>query len=184
MTSEAELVGHRGRGEADAFDVLVERYGQTLFRYAYTLTQNADDAQDITQETFMTAWAKRRDVRIVDGSVLPWLLVTTKQHASNFYRKRARRGDEPLGARDAVDTSRTPFELVVDREHLEWIESTISNLSPDLRHVVVACLIEERSYQDVASELGLEVSTVTKRVSRARARLRDQRDPGAEGVRR
>lgn len=182
MTSEAELIGLRGSGESEAFGALVERHGNTVFRYAYTLTGNADDAQDVAQDAFMTAWRKRRDVRVVDGSVLPWLLVTARNHAANLARTRQRRGDVPLDSTDVVDSTRTPHELVLDREQLEWIGSTLSGLTPELRQVVVACLIDEQSYADVAADLGLEVTAVKKRVSRARAQFRAERERGEEGV--
>lgn len=183
MTSEAELIGLRGSGESDAFGVLVERHGNTVFRYAYSLTGNADDAQDIAQDVFMTAWRKRRDVRVVDGSVLPWLLVATRNHSANLGRKHRRRGETSLDAIEVVDTTRAPHDALLDREQLEWIWATISGLTPDLGAVVVACLVDEKSYTDVAADLGLEVNAVKKRVSRARARLRAEREHGQEGVR-
>lgn len=183
MTSEAELIGLRGSGESDAFGALVERHGNTLFRYAYTLTGNADDAQDVVQDVFMIAWRKRRDVRVVDGSVLPWLLVTARNHAANLARKHRRRGDVSLEAIDVVDASRAPDDVVLDREQLEWIWATLSGLTPELSAVVVACLVDEKSYADVAADLGLEVAAVKKRVSRARARFRAERERGEEGVR-
>lgn len=183
MKSEAELVGHRGDGEADAFAALVERHGDTVLRYAFTLTGNAHDAEDVTQDTFMAGWRRRRDIRLVDGSMLPWLLVTARNHASNLSRKRLRRGDQPLHGVEAVSVSPTPLAVLLDREQREWIEASIRDLTPELRTVVVSCLLNERPYQEVASELGLEVSAVTKRISRARARLRAERERGEEGVR-
>ncbi|MGC4174481.1 RNA polymerase sigma factor [Demequina sp.] len=182
MTSEADLIGHRGSGESDAFGVLVERHGNAVFRYAYTLTGNADDAQDLVQDVFMTAWRKRREVRLVDGSVLPWLLVTARNHAANLARKHLRRGDVPLDGMDVVDGARGPQDAVLDREQVEWIWAAISDLTPDLGTVVVSCLVDEKPYADVATELGLEVTAVKKRISRARARIRAQRERGEEGV--
>ena len=183
MTSEAELVGLRGSGETDAFGALVEQHGNTVFRYAYSLTGDPDDAQDVVQEVFMTAWRKRRDVRLVDGSVLPWLLTTTRNHAANLARKRRRRGDVSLDGVEVVDASREPHDLVLDREQLDWIEATLSGLAPQLSEVVVACLVNERPYAEVAAELGLEITAVKKRVSRARAKLRAERGREEQGVR-
>jgi RNA polymerase sigma factor (sigma-70 family) len=183
LRSDAELIGLRGSGESDAFGVLVERHGSTVFRYAYTLTGNADDAQDLVQDAFMTAWRRRREVRVVDGSVLPWLLVTIRNLATNLARKRHRRGDVALDGIDIVDGNVTPHDSVVAREQAEWIDAAISGLTPELREVVTACLVDERPYAAVAADLGLEVATVKKRVSRARARFRAEREPGEEGVR-
>lgn len=183
MRSDAELIGFRGSGESDAFGTLVERHGGALFRYAYALTGNADDAQDLVQDAFMTAWRRRRDVRVVDDSVLPWLLVTIKNLAANLARKRHRHGDVSLDGVEAVDSKATPHDAVVAHEQVEWIDAAISGLTPELREVVTACLIDERPYAAVASDLGLEVAAVKKRVSRARARFRAERERGEEGVR-
>jgi len=182
LESDGELIAQRGRRESDAFGVLVDRYGDALFKYAYVLTHNADDAQDLVQETFVTGWRRRRDVRIVDGSVLPWLLVTCRNHAANLDRKRRRHGDVPLDHVNAPDTAHSPLEQVLHREQADWIASALEALTPDVRRVVDACLIDGRAYRDVADEFGLEVATVAQRIHRVRARLRAQRDGREEGV--
>ncbi|MGC4174003.1 RNA polymerase sigma factor [Demequina sp.] len=182
MASDAELLAHRASGEGEAFGILADRHGPTLLRYAYAIVHDADDAQDVVQDTFVTAWRKRRHVRIVGDSALPWLLATCKNHASNLLRRRKRKATVNIGETDFVDTAPSPLEQVLSQEVVTWVSAGIAQLSPDMRTVVEACLLDDRSYQEVANDLGLQVATVSQRISRARKSMRARRDGNNQGV--
>jgi len=182
LITDAELLAHRGSGEGEAFGALADRHGAIMLRHAFAAVRDADDAQDLVQEALLTAWRKRRQVRIVDDSALPWLLVTCKNHASNLLRKRSPKATVPLGESDFVESAPTPLEQVLNQEMVDWISAGIAQLSPDMRTVVEACLLDDRTYQEVATDLGLQVTTVSQRVSRARRSMRARRDLDDEGV--
>jgi RNA polymerase sigma-70 factor (ECF subfamily) len=77
-------------GNGDAFGKLFDRYRERVFRHAYRLTADRHDAEDVLAAAFLELWRKRHRVRIVDGSVLPWLLVTASNAARNTARSTAR----------------------------------------------------------------------------------------------
>ncbi len=78
----------RSRRDQRAFAPLFDRHGDAVFRYTFTLTRNADPAQDLLQESFITAWKKLADIRLVGDSMLPWLLVACRNHNANRQRSR------------------------------------------------------------------------------------------------
>jgi DNA-directed RNA polymerase specialized sigma24 family protein len=73
-------------GEGDAFGMLYDRHRGRVFRHAYRLSGDRHDADDIMATSFLELWRRRAKVRLVEGSVLPWLLVTTTNVARNSGR--------------------------------------------------------------------------------------------------
>lgn len=73
-------------GQGEAFGALYDRHRDRVFRHAYRLSGNHHDAEDIMAASFLELWRRRKHVRVVEGSILPWLLVTT----TNMARNRAR----------------------------------------------------------------------------------------------
>ena len=109
---------------------------------------------------------RSRRIRLIDDSVLPWLLVTCRNHARNLARKRARNRPVPL-----------PDEMSVSeesgaREQLRWVMDEIQRLDPVDQRVCELCLIEGRPYKEAAAMLGTSVGAIKQRVARSRARLR------------
>ena len=72
--------------DANAFVSIFDRHRNRVYRHALRMTANAHDAEDVTAAAFLELWRRRKTVRLVDGSVLPWLLVTTTNQARNVAR--------------------------------------------------------------------------------------------------
>ena len=88
--SDGELWRRAGAGDGEAFGQVFDRHRDRVFRSAPRLTRHRHDAEDVTALVFLEAWRRRAVVRIVDGSVLPWLLVTTGHVSQNAARARRR----------------------------------------------------------------------------------------------
>jgi len=163
---DAALVDAAGSGDDRALSALYDRHSPAVARYAWALAENRHDAEELLQDTFVTLWRSARRIRLVDSSVLPWLLVTCRNHALNQRRKGSRHRSVPLpddlGAVDHSDAV----------EQLRWVMAEIGCLDPVDRQVCQLCLIEGRPYDEVAATLGTSVGAVKQRVARARARLR------------
>jgi DNA-directed RNA polymerase specialized sigma24 family protein len=76
-----------------SFEAMYDLYAPAVARFAWSVSPTSGAAQDLLQETFLTAWTKRRSVRLVDGSPLPWLLTTCHNHARNHARRERKWGD-------------------------------------------------------------------------------------------
>jgi len=180
---DVDLVQRALARDDRAFGDLFDRHSIAVYRFAYAQTHDVAFAQELVQETFVTAWRKLADIRLVDESVLPWLLVTCRFHAQNLRRKTARLQetlplDEHIANHGAEAIDR---ERLAHVEELEWVFEAINRLSETDRRVVELCLYEGRSYKEAALELGISVGSVTKRVERSRAKLRRMRDEQFEG---
>ena len=150
-----------GAFDADSFEVLYDRYAPAVARFAWSVSLSNEAAQDLLQETFLTAWDKRRQIRLVNGSVLPWLLTTCRNHARNHAR-RERKWQDLLELRE---------ESVAD---LRWALDSLAGLPPGERAVTELCVLHGLSYREAGERLGLSETTVGKRLQRARARLREE----------
>lgn len=177
---DAEVWRLAARGDHDAFAVLFERYAQRVWNYAYRLSASWPEADDLTAAAFLTLWRRRRDVRLVDGSPLPWLLTVTnhcarseRRRVARFLRAAPRLATEHAGAGTAADHADALTEDAAVRAQLERVLTAVRRLPRAERQAVELCVLGRMPTADVAELLGLAEVTVRSRLSRARARLRD-----------
>ncbi len=152
-------------GDAAAFGQLYERHAPAVLRYAWSRAGDRGAAEELLQDTFLTAWARRRSATILDESLLPWLLVICRNHVANHLRRLARRRT------DAVDPALLPAARAADQE-IAWISAELDRLSELDRRVCQLCLVDSLSYREAADELDSTPAAVGKRLQRARGRLR------------
>lgn len=173
---DADLVAGLARGDTWSFQMIFERHSGAIYRYAWGLSESRSDVDDLVQETFLVAWRRRGDFKVVSESALPWLLTTCRNVSLNLNRQRLRHQanelvEEPVGG-PAWYQRREREEALAD---LEWVLAEITAL-PDMdRRLCELCLIEGRSYDEAATFLGLSPANARKRIQRSRLRLRAAR---------
>ncbi len=171
-------------GSETSFGIIFDRYRRLVFRKAYARVQDVTDAEDIVAIVFMEAWRKRDDVRFVDGSLRPWLLVVTVNVTMN--RNRANRRYRMLIAKlpapeaEPDHSERTLARFATDQAMMALREG-LKRLSSSDQRIIELCLIEELSPSTVAAALQLPVGTVKSKLSRAKSRLRVDLEPFAPG---
>ncbi|MGQ0630078.1 MAG: RNA polymerase sigma factor [Sporichthyaceae bacterium] len=158
-------------GDGEAFAVLFDRHGGRVFRHACRMVEGRQDAEDVTAATFLELWRRRADVRIVDGSVLPWLLITAGNVARNINRARRRHGAF-LARLPRLGTFAGAAEIVLDRSVDPRLRSALRALDPVDLHLVSLVALEDRSIAEAAQVLGLTAAAAKSRLHRARHRLR------------
>lgn len=161
-------------GEGHAFGRIFDRHRDRVFRHCIRWTDTAADAEDVVAITFLEAWRRRERVRMVEGSLLPWLLVTATNVSRNQHRGR-RRYRELLERLPRSIPDVDPADLVSD----QLAYSSLSALPVHERQVVVLRLIDELSEQETAEALGISIGTVKSRLSRGRMRLRTHLESAA-----
>ena len=165
------------------FEDLVSRYQAAMYRVAYRLTGNHDDAQDLVQEALFEAF--RNFDRFERGTRFDrWLFrIMTNRHIDRVRRSgrlavvSLDQGDDAEGreqAWDPADEDGDPADALLEDIVDERLQRALNALPEDYRQVVVLADIEELSYEEVARIVRCPVGTVRSRLHRARAMLRDK----------
>lgn len=171
--SDAELLAAVVADDMAAYDTLFRRHYKAVVAYALTVSEGSDDAEDAAAEAMTLLWRKRRRIRLVHDSLLPWLLATTKNITRNAVRSRLRDFRRAKEATALSQVSEPDVELT-QRDAAAFLSACLQRLSPLDRDVFVACVVEGRSYQDIAAATSLTVPAVGNRLTRARRQLREQ----------
>ena len=162
-------------GDGEAFGGLFDRHRDRLFRHACHLNGTWSTAEDAVAATFLELWRRRADVRLVNSSVLPWLLVTATNLGRNAargtrrYRDFLNRLPREQHSPDVADIAESGA-LGVD-PRLRAALHTLRHTDLELFALVV---LEDYSLTDAAQVLGLSQSAAKARLHRTRSRLREQ----------
>lgn len=178
-------------GPAETFDELVATYEKRIFNVVYRYLGDYDEAADVTQETFISAY-RHFDRFRHDAQVFTWLYQIAVNQCRNRIRKRSRAKqrrveslDQPRfnGSSDDADESEVadlthaPQKILEEREMQRLIAAAVQTLPPDYREVVLLRDMQGLSYNDIAQVSGLTLDNVKTRLSRARAMLRRKLEP-------
>lgn len=175
--SDSVLWLEASSGTERAFAVLFDRYRTRVFRKAYAVVRSVADAEDVVALVFLEAWRNRAKVRIVDGSLLPWLLSVANYVLLNQART-ARRYGRLLAALPAPEQEPDHAEDVLERldrdVQLAAVRRVMATLSGRDRAILDLCVVEELPIATVAAVLDVPIGTVKSRLHRLRERLRKQ----------
>ena len=185
-SAEEQFLERLKRGEAAAFNRLVEERHGDIYALLYRLTEDPEEARDLTQETFLQAFRHLSNFR-GDADLRTWLYRIAVNQARNRWRwwKRRRRdrtvsldapategSDAPLSAGLPGDGGDDPERQALARERELALHAALKSLGRPYREVIVLRDIEGLSYEEVAAALDLNVGTVKSRLNRGRTELR------------
>lgn len=161
-------------GDGDAFGLLYDRHRDRIFRHAYRLSGDRHDAEDIMATAFLELWRRRSKVRVVDGSVLPWLLVTTTNCARNSGRA-ALRYRRFLNSLPVVPeaTEEPAVFLGTFQDGLDQkLAGALGSLSATDAQLLSLVVFEDHTLAAAAAVLNLTPGAAKARMHRARQRLK------------
>ena len=173
VVDDVELLSRAQAGDRLAFADLYERHVRPVYWQAYSVVHDVGEAEEVTQDVFVTTWRRIRAIRPVDGSLLPWLLVTARYTALNAYRRASRRHSASLddGMERAGADASVEHEVEAALVRAE-IDKAVAVLAPNDRRLYQLCVEGDRTYEQAARELGVTHAVVRNRLHRLRARLR------------
>jgi RNA polymerase sigma-70 factor (ECF subfamily) len=168
------------RANSISFDELFEEYRPLVLRVAMRFLGSPQDAEDVAQEVFTKVWRGIGDFQC-ESSLKTWIyriaVNACLDHARRPWKRRDQ-GDTPLeevlerfersGRLGDHDTAERRL-LVKEKSVL--LRRAITKLKPDLKAVFVMKEIEEMSYEEISSRLGLSTGTISSRLNRARKAL-------------
>ena len=186
MPTEKELIARSRDGDADAFTALIARYEDRIFRLAkHVCTGLPSEADDVYQETFLTAFQKLKNFR-EDADLGTWLYRIASNLCFMRYRKKKsepfvplldRPHDHERGEGSALlirDQTPTPEEAARKKELVAAVGSALARLPVEYRLVVVLRDVEGMSNEEAAKILKMSVAAIKSRLHRGRMYLRDE----------
>ncbi len=164
----------------DAYD----RFGRAVFHLATRTLANRDDAEDVTQTTFVAAWLGRETFDPARGSLLGWLLGIARRKVVDRMRARAReaRITETVRHQPEAGTSGVDPDQVVDRL---VIADELAQLPTDQRRMLELAFFDDLTHQQIAQATGVPLGTVKSHIRRGMQSLkrRWEVDGAASGIR-
>jgi len=183
---EAQFIERLKRGDAAAFETLVNERSGEIYGLLYRLTENGEEARDLTQETFLRAFQSIVHFR-GESDLRTWIYRIAINQARNrwrWWRRRRRDVTVSLDATDVnggrptlvstlkSDSARNPEQNALAHEREQALHKALRSLRRVYREAVVLRDIEGFAYEEIATALDISIGTVKSRLARGRQELR------------
>jgi RNA polymerase sigma-70 factor (ECF subfamily) len=181
---DSELVRMAQAGETRAFDELVRRYQDKVYRLSYKILRHEDDAAEALQDALLSAYRGLKNFK-AESTFSTWLYRVATNAALMKYRKRrdghvslerSQSDNEDAEPLALPDWSAQPLDELLDTETREVMQEGIDRLPEELRVVFVLRDVEGLSNGEVSEVLDLSIPAVKSRLHRARLQLRNRLD--------
>ncbi len=165
---EADLIRAAQEGDRAAFAVLIERYWERLYRWLCRLARDGPLAEDLTQETFLKAFAAIDRFR-AGSNFRAWIFRIAHNNFIN-QRRTTKLNRQPLHP-EIAEAPVGPVTEVLSREALQLIALAVDKLPSDFRSALLLRIEEDLSFRDIAEVLEITEETARWRVFKARQKL-------------
>ena len=183
--SDQECVRRLHRGEVEVFEVLVRRHQKTIFNLVYRVLGDYQEAAEISQEVFLSAYRSVRQFR-GDASFSTWLYRIALNHASTRRKSMAnwQKQTVPIDLVDPVSNEcLEPRQALEQKETQEWVQKALNSLEPHDAAIILLRDLQDVPYDEVAQILDIPLGTVKSRLHRARQALKSRLAPYLNGDR-
>lgn len=184
--AEAEFIERLKRGESAAFEELVAARTGEIYGLLFRLTENSEEARDLTQETFLRAFQNIGKFR-GEADLRTWIYRIAINQARNrwrWWRRRSRDStvslDATLGSSDQpliatlAESSANPEQNTLAHEREVALRAALRTLGASYKETVILRDIEGFTYEEIAATLRINVGTVKSRLARGRQELRQK----------
>ena len=185
-TAEAEFIERLKRGEAAAFETLVSERSGEIYGLLFRMTENSEEARDLTQETFLRAFQNIGRFR-GEADLRTWIYRIAINQARNRWRWWRRRRRDSTVSLDATqgqsnqtliatlaESSENPEEKTLAHERESALRTALQKVGRAYRETVILRDIEGFTYEEIATTLEINVGTVKSRLARGRQELRER----------
>jgi RNA polymerase sigma factor (sigma-70 family) len=166
------------RGEQMAYSELMKNYRDSLYFMMLKMTNNPQDADDLTIEAFGKAFRNLKQYT-PDYAFSTWLFKIASNNCIDFLRKKKMNdaisldnGDKEEGTDDLADiihsSSRTPEEEIIRQQKIQNLRDVVERLKPHYRKLIELRYYDELSYEEISQELDMPVGTIKAQLFRAR----------------
>ncbi|WP_336790872.1 RNA polymerase sigma factor [Paenibacillus sp. MMO-177] len=160
-------------GGPAAFQTFVDEYGPYIYRTVFAVIRSPHDAEDVTQEALLQIYRSLPEFRM-DG-FKTWITRIAVNKAIDWKRSRMRKPEELVDSLTGLEAEGMMADrglaveaAVIDREEQRQVREQVQQLPDNYREVVTAYYMENKSYEEIAVQTGLEKKSVESRLYRAR----------------
>src|SRR5687768_940440 len=182
--ADVEFIERLKRGEAAAFEMLIAEHSGEIYGLLFRLTENSEEARDLTQETFLRAFQSIGRFR-GEADLRTWIYRIAINQARNRWRWWRRRRRDSTVSLDAAqgqsnqpliatlaESSENPEQQTLAHEREVVLRAALQKLGEAYRETVILRDLEGFTYEEIAETLGVNVGTVKSRLARGRQELR------------
>lgn len=172
VMSDQDVAASIREGSHAALRVAFDRWGSLIYTYALRILGDPHDADDVTQQTFVSAWSSRHLLRPEPSALPGWLVGIAKHRIADVQRSRARRLRTATAiALQPEDTEPSIDQRVTDRVVVAY---ELDRLGDPKATIVRRAYVEDVPLAAIADELGLPLNTVKSHARRGLAQLRER----------
>lgn len=172
---DSELWERVAAHDGQAFGRLFDRHARRVYNHCFWRTADWSLAEDLTSVVFLEAWRRRREVRLLGDSLLPWLLGVANNaiHNAERSRRRYRRLLNKLPRVADLPAGQSEIAARLDDERaMRSILNHLGDLRQEEKDVLALCDWSGLSIAEASTALGIPIGTVKSRLARARTQLR------------
>jgi RNA polymerase sigma-70 factor, ECF subfamily len=161
--------------QVKALDVLYDRYSKLVYSTAVQLLNSVEEAEEVTQETFLRLWQRSSIYQPQRGSLSGFLITLTRSRSLDRLRARSARQQKLQRIQtfsDGVSSYDPPLEFVTVQERSNMVREALKQLSPDDRQILETAYYEGLSQSEIAKRDGIPLGTVKSRARQALKKLR------------
>lgn len=169
---QTDLVRRLRAGDDVAFAELYSQYSRLVHSIAVRLMGNHHDAEDVTQQVFVSAWRSRESLKEDAGSLAGWLATITRRRCADLAAGRAR-------TTRTEETAATVLTLPIPQDPTRAIEEitvahTLESLGEPRATILRMAVVDDRRHEDIAESLGVPLGTVKSHIRRGLLQLRSR----------
>lgn len=173
LISEKELLILAKNKNLEAFEKILFLYDKSIYNYLYRLTGRKEDAEDLTQKTFIKLYKSLKSINL-DKNFKAWLYRIATNTAYDWFRKKKREAELLITEPDKYFETLEPEDAYYNVETSQELESALNKLKPIHKSVLLLFYKESLQYQEIAEALNIPLNTVKTHLYRAKEALKKE----------
>lgn len=182
---DVALIRRMCDADETALGALYDRWARSLYSLVFHLLKDADEAEDVVEETFWQAWRKASSYEPSRGAVSTWLLTIGRRRALDRLRAKSRRREESTQSgvlADIASQASDPLQVVESSERRTNVLNALRELPDEQREVLELGYFQGLSQSEIADTTGQPLGTVKTRMRLAMQKLREPLSMYREGA--